>query len=268
MSSSPEEAPVSDTRTVAADRRKLIVEIVREAHDLSVEDLGKQVAATPSAIRRDLRVLEERGLVRRTYGRVMAVPGTLWELPIDERQLYRSETYSRIARRAAQELGDAQTIYVDEGNLPAMVVADLPLEHQLTIVTASLRTALSVSQNTVHEVVVVGGRIRKRTHASIGFWAQEMLGSLTLDLAIMGTNGVSASKGLTTPDERVAQVKRQAIQASKRTLVVTPHERFGAAFFTRFAALNEINLFVTDSGLPHHQRELLEQAGAQIVLAS
>lgn len=83
-----------------------------------------------------------------------------------------------------------------------MVVADLPLEHQLTIVTASLRTALSVSQNTVHEVVVVGGRIRKRTHASIGFWAQEMLGRLTLDLAIMGTNGVSASRGLTTPDER------------------------------------------------------------------
>lgn len=261
-------SPAEHEQPTAQLRRQAVLEIILEKRDVSVSELCTLLSTSPHSIRRDLRALEAQGLIERSYGRAMAVPGSTWELVLHERKKYLTKTYAKIAEAAAEELHDAQTIFVDEGNLPGMVVPKLPTTKQLTMITASLRTALAVSENSSHEVVVVGGKIRKRTLASVGYWAREMLDGLTIDLAFMGANGVSLSKGLTTPDERVAQIKRQALLSSHRNVLVCPGERFGLAQFVRFGAISDINMFVTDATIGERQRERMERAGAALKVAS
>ncbi|MFZ1382545.1 MAG: DeoR/GlpR family DNA-binding transcription regulator [Scrofimicrobium sp.] len=266
LDSSPVTIPAAPVN--AQLRRQLIVELVREARDVSVTQICERLNASSHAIRRDLRILEEQGLVRRSYGRVMAVPGSLWELGIHERQMYRTDTYAKIADAGAKELGDAQTIFVDEGNLPGMAVPLLPTTKQLTIVTASLHTALSVAENSSHDVVMIGGSVRKRTMATIGFWARDMLSGMAIDLAFIGTNGVSVDKGLTTPDQRVAQIKREAIRCSQRNVLLCASSRFGLAQFVQFATIPDIDVFITDAGLTPRQQERMESAGAAFRITS
>lgn len=254
---------LSSSKPVSARlRRQMILELVREEREVSVEHLCERLNASSHAIRRDLRILEERGSVRRSYGRVMASPGTLWELGIHERHMYQTISYARIAEAAAEELTDAQTIFVDEGNLPGMTIPLLPTTKQLTIVTASLQTALVVAETSPHEVVMIGGTVRKKTMATVGFWARDTLAGMSIDLAYMGANGVTLDKGLTTPDQRVAQIKREAIRSSKHSILLCPGSRFGLSQFVQFASISDIDLYVTDTSVNTRQQERLENAGA------
>ncbi len=64
LKSSPITIPAAPVN--AQLRRQLIVELVREARDVSVTHICERLNASSHAIRRDLRILEEQGLVRRS----------------------------------------------------------------------------------------------------------------------------------------------------------------------------------------------------------
>lgn len=86
------------------------------------------------------------------------------------------------------------------------------------MVTASLPVAgvLAESENT--SVLLLGGRVRHGTLATVDHWTTKMLAGFVLDLAFIGANGISREHGLTTPDPAVSEVKAQAIRAARRTV--------------------------------------------------
>jgi DeoR/GlpR family transcriptional regulator of sugar metabolism len=49
--------------------------------------------------------------------------------------------------------------------------------------------------------------VRGGSLATVDHWAIDMLSDLVLDVAILGTNGISRDRGLTTPDPAVSAVK-------------------------------------------------------------
>ena len=238
-------------QTRAGDqRRRLILDHARGAGHIEVAELAHRLDVATETVRRDLKVLEEHGLVRRTHGGAYPIDGAGFETDLTQRSGHLVPEKIRIAAAAAQSLGDAETLYLHDGLNPPRVAQELvALGRTLTVVTTSLSAAVIMAPTNSLSVILLGGRVRGRTLGTVDHWAINMLSDLVIDLAVLGTNGISRDRGLTTPDPAVSAVKHKVIEVSRRRLLVGVHTKFGINSFCKFADVADFETLVTDSGL-------------------
>jgi DeoR/GlpR family transcriptional regulator of sugar metabolism len=175
----------------------------------------------------------------------------------------------RIAAAAATRLGGAESVYIDEGVTPQLVAeaisADMQPGSRLTVVTSSLLAAGALASDPNVTVVLLGGRLRGLTMATVDHWATRMLKELVIDLAFLGANGISREHGTTTPDPAVAAVKAQVVASSRRRILVGVHTKFGVASFCRFADLPDFEAVVTDTGVSASEAHRYSVLGPHVI---
>src|SRR5690606_7309147 len=117
----------------------------------------------------------------------------------------------------------------------------------LTVICNSFQVIRRLAANPSIGIVALGGRLRSVTGAAVGPMTLEHLGSLRPDIAIVGTNGISADFGCSTPDPDEAAVKRAMVQGAARRIVAADSSKFDERSFVRFAALDELDALATDT---------------------
>jgi DeoR family fructose operon transcriptional repressor len=234
----------------ARERQREILAMARANGRVDVSAVAYQFGVAAETIRRDLKILERNGLVRRSYGGAYPVERAGFETDISYRETNHVQEKQRIAQEAVRHLGEADTIFIDEGFLPSLIGPYLPGDRRLTIVTASLPVVAALAHHPSHSVILLGGLVRGRTLATVEHWATHMLEEFVIDLAFVGSNGISLTDGLTTPDPRVAEVKATAMRVARRKVFIGTYEKFGTVSFCRFARVPEFNLVITDVRLP------------------
>ncbi|QNK82978.1 DeoR/GlpR family DNA-binding transcription regulator [Nakamurella sp. PAMC28650] len=248
------------------ERRRLILAQARGAGHIAVTEIADELDVAAETVRRDLKVLEDHGLLRRTHGGAYPVEGVGFE----SNMAHRSESWvpekRRIAAAAAEQLGPAETVYLDEGFTPQLVAEELvTLGRPLTVVTSSLATASILAASSAINVILLGGRVRGRTLATVDHWATGMLSDLVIDLAVMGANGLTRDRGLTVPDSAVAAVKAKAMAVSRRRVFVGIHTKFGVTSFCRFSDVGDFESLITDSTLSAHEAHRYSAMGPQVI---
>ena len=249
----------------ADERQRRILARARADGHVDVGEIAGELAVAPETVRRDLRVLDDHGLVRRTHGGALPVESAGFETGMAYRSSSHVPEKRRIARAAAERLGDAETVFVDEGFTPQLVAESLAITHPLTVVTASLPTASALASSPRVTVLLLGGRVRGHTIATVDHWAIRMLGEMVIDLAYLGANGISREHGLTTPDPAVGAVKAQAVSAARRRVFVGLHTKFGVASFSKFAEVTDFEAIVTDSALPTAEAHRYALLGPRVI---
>ncbi|MFI1400951.1 DeoR/GlpR family DNA-binding transcription regulator [Streptomyces sp. NPDC020681] len=233
----------------AEERRRGILELARDAGSVAVSKLAADFGISKETIRRDLTVLEEQGLMRRTHGGAYPVESAGFETDLAFRAANHVPEKSRIAAAAAALLGNAETVFVDEGFTPQLIAEALPQHRPLTVVTPSLGVARELAAREATTVLLLGGRVRGTTMATVDHWTTRMLSGFVIDLAYIGANGISRSHGLTTPDPAVSEVKSQVMRVARRRVFAGVHTKFGAVSFCRFAGVSDFEAIVTDTRL-------------------
>jgi DeoR family transcriptional regulator, fructose operon transcriptional repressor len=249
-------------------RQQLILARARLAGRVGVTALADELQVAAETVRRDLRILESQGLLRRTYGGGYPVETVTFESGVEYRSHNDVPQKRRIASKAVSFLGEAETVFVDEGFTPQLIAEELTrIGRPLHVVTASLLAASVLARSSSITVELAGGLVRGRTMGSVGPWTTELLGRLVIDVAYVGANGVSREHGMTTPDPVVGAVKAQAIASSRRRVFVGTHRKFGISSFHRFAELAEFELLVTDCALSAAEAKRYAALGPRVVRA-
>jgi DeoR family transcriptional regulator, fructose operon transcriptional repressor len=249
----------------AVERQHRILLSARKNGSVVVGRLAAELAVAPETIRRDLLALERNGLVRRTHGRAYPVDIARLETSLALRTTRRSPEKWRIAAAAVALLNDAETVFIDEGVTTQLIAEVLPAGRPLTVVTASLPTAAVLAANESMTVLLLGGRVRGRTLATVDHWATRMLAGFVLDLAFIGANGISRERGLTTPDPAVADVKAQVVHVAHRRVFVGVHTKFGGYTCCRFAEVADLDTIITDTRLPATEAHRYSLLGPRVV---
>lgn len=249
----------------AEERQREIVRAARRTGSVDVAELAVTLGVAKETVRRDLRALEDHGLVRRTHGGAYPVESAGFETTLAFRATSHVPEKRRIAAAAAELLGDAETVFVDEGFTPQLIAEALPRDRPLTVVTASLATAGALAETGGTTVLLLGGRVRPGTLATVDHWTTRMLAGFVIDLAYIGANGITRDHGLTTPDPAVSEVKAQAIRASRRTVFAGVHTKFGAVSFCRFAEVGDLDAIVTSTLLPTSEAHRYSLLGPQVI---
>jgi DeoR family transcriptional regulator, fructose operon transcriptional repressor len=251
----------------AEERQQVIVGLARAHGRVDVAELAAELSVTSETVRRDLTVLERQGVLRRVHGGAIPVERLGFEPGLAARDSVMTAEKERIAKAALAELPDEGAILLDAGSTTSRFADLIPLDRQLTVVTNALPVAVLLASRPNVTVLLLGGRVRGRTLAAVDAWALDALGQTFVDVAFVATNGISAQRGLTTPDHAEAAVKRAMIRGSRRTVLLADHTKVGVDHLARFGDLAEIDAFVTDSGLDPRTAAELESLGPRVVRA-
>lgn len=249
---------------VARERRFHLLQMVRDQGEVEVTDIQPLLGVSLETIRRDLRLMEAQGQVRRTYGRVYPVESGVVETSLDVRHEINPEEKARIAATVVTRIGDAQTIFVDEGFTTQLIAQRLPRDRRLTIVTPSLPIATLLAARPNIQVIILGGRVRGNTLGVVDQWAAQMLERFNIDLALLGANGVSVERGMSTPDPAVAAVKRAALLSASRRIMSGAHHKFTTTTFVTFAQITDFEEIITGHELSVNVAHRLQLAGAKV----
>ena len=251
----------------AEERQRWIVERARAGGRVEVAALATELGVTTETVRRDLTTLERHALLRRVHGGAIPIERLGFEPALAARDSVLTAEKERIARMALAELPAEGSILLDAGTTTARLADALPADRELVVLTNALPIAMSLSVRPNITVLMVGGRVRGRTQAAVDAWALHALADSYVDVAFIGANGISPERGLTTPDTTESAVKRAMIGAARRSVVLADHTKVGQDHLSRFAALDEIDTLITDSGLDAHMADDLRSRGLKVLLA-
>jgi DeoR family fructose operon transcriptional repressor len=215
--------------------------------------LGQELHSSESTIRRDLIALQNEGVLKRVHGGAMAVRS----------QGARGDDFAGHARRMVDEkrriaaataalIEDGQTLILDAGSTVAAVAQEL-LDRSLHVVTNSLPIAEILGEARRVDVTLTGGQLDPQFGVVLGPLCEQVLGSLAVDVAVMGIGGVT-EKGLSNANPLVVGSERKMIEVARKVIIVSDHTKFGRAALIPLAPLDVVDVVVSDTGLdPEHQ---------------
>lgn len=254
-----------DERLSGPERQRLLLETARRQGRVRVSAAAQSLDVTPETVRKDLAALQAEGLIVRVHGGGIPVDTPAFELGITSRTQWTAEK-ERIGRAALDEIPAGGVIFVEAGSTTAHFAELIPADFPVTVVTNSLPIAQSLTtRSTAATVVILGGRVRSVTLGSVDALAIRNLQDLFVDVAFLGTNGLSLERGLTTPDIAEAEIKHAALRCSNRRVLLADHSKVGKVSFCRYGELSDVDLLITDTGLDEQSAGELEAVIGRVV---
>ena len=250
------------------EARQIAIEsFLQKMEFASLEDLAAQTGASVSTVRRDLAVLESRGLVRRTHGGARLEKSR----PIEEDNgwiesgMKRIAEKDRIARACASLVEFDSSVILDAGTTVHAVARALR-ERRPQIVTNSLLIANQYASDSQIEVVVSGGVIYPRLGVLVGPLAVQAFANINVDYAILSAGGLT-DEGLMNSHTLLIDIQREMLRAAKTVIMCLDHSKFDRKSITSLCGLDQIDVVVTDREPSRSWRQRLESAGVQLVVA-
>ncbi|MCC9656484.1 DeoR/GlpR family DNA-binding transcription regulator [Rhodopirellula halodulae] len=248
------------------ERRDRLRDLVKDRGFAALGELAEQLSVSESTIRRDLEMLEEAGLARRTHG------GVYWTGESDTIGVFQSRNddfwaaKQAIGRAAAELVSDHDTILLDGGST-VYELARLIVHRPLQVVTNSLPVAHLLSTSDSIDLVMIGGCVRGRTSVTIGPLADSQLATINVTTSFLSVAGVSP-RGFFNSDMMLVESEKAMLASAERSIVLADHSKFGKTSLSRICELDEIDTVVTDDGLDSDAKAWLESSGVQLRLAS
>jgi DeoR/GlpR family transcriptional regulator of sugar metabolism len=251
---------------MATDRRRREIQaLLAQTGEVAIGGLAEQLDVSEMTIRRDLEVLEEAGVARRIRGGAIATVSRGYEPPFDARVGSEQHAKVAIAKAAADCVRDGETAIVDVGSTTLELARRLRGRRGITVVTPSMLAALELANEPNMRVVVTGGIIRPGELSLVGDFAERAFSELNCDVVFLGVGGVDAEKGLTEYNLDDTRVKRAAIGAARRRVVLADATKLGRVCLATVAPLGEVDVLITDAAPNHPVAEAAREAGAEVV---
>ncbi|MCF7847448.1 MAG: DeoR/GlpR family DNA-binding transcription regulator [Kiritimatiellales bacterium] len=253
-------------KTLAPEREKIIRTLLRERRVVRVEELCKELHASPATVRRDLADMEKKGVLRRVHGGAVSVESRLEEpLAFDDKTAIAAREKRRIAKAALALIQPNDTIYLDGGSTTLDLARLLKDRTDITLVTNSLRAAAELSGGGPR-LILVGGELRRQAQTIVGTLTAETIKTLHFDKAIMGTIGMTLKEGLTTTDPGEAFTKQQAMSQAGEVILLAHSEKIGGISFAHFGDVDCADHLITDKGIPEPFKKQLQKMNIKVTV--
>ncbi|MGK5631876.1 DeoR/GlpR family DNA-binding transcription regulator [Streptomyces sp. URMC 123] len=256
----------------AAERRQLILEMVRANGAVSLRELARVVQTSEVTVRRDVRALEAEGLLDRRHGGAVLPGGFTRESGFPQKSHLATAEKTAIADLAAGLVEEGEAIVVGAGTTTQELARRLARVPGLTVVTNSLLVAQALAHANRVEVVMTGGTLRGTNYALVGSGAEQSLQGLRVSRAFLSGSGLTAERGLSTSNMLSASVDRALVQAAAEVVVLADHTKLGTDTMFQTVPTDVITRLVTDEPPAHDDRaatelQALADQGVQIAVA-
>jgi DeoR/GlpR family transcriptional regulator of sugar metabolism len=233
---------------LAPKRHASILETVAAHGAVRVSELTQLLGVSEMTIRRDLDVLESRGLLTKVHGGATTMtPGSADEPGFEAKSTRERAEKRLIAQQAATLVQPHSAIAITAGTTTWALATELVDVPGLTVVTNSVRVAdvLYASPRSDRTVILTGG-IRTPSDAMVGPVAVASIRSLHVDMVFMGVHGLDVAAGITTPNVEEAETNRAFVRSGRRLVVVADDTKWGVVALSSIVPLSEVHTWVVN----------------------
>lgn len=238
----------AQTQLFAEERKQEIMKMLRQQTKLVVPELCDYFGVSASTIRNDLRQLEKEKQLTRTHGGAIISTKTGLEY-FPENKVRMMEQKKAIAAEALERIEDGDRIAIMTGSTSFELLQLLTVKKELMVILDDISFAVWLEQNTDFDIWILGGALRTKYHYTTSPFHDEFLDMVNIDKIFITCTGITAERGITTPDLETALRIRDVIRASNEKIVICDSSKVGRVAFAQTMALQEVDELITDEGI-------------------
>ncbi len=251
------------------ERHQKILKILSEKGRISNSEIQETFGISYDSAKRDLRLLEEQGLLKRTHGG--AIPARqiggniINNLSPEERVVEIKENYLAIAKEAVGAIEENDVVYITNasvGYLMAKSIGDVIC----TVVTNSIAIAEELRKKENVSVILAGGEMQANGCFYDSF-ALSMINRLRFDKCFITSACVSAKFGLSIQKSRSVEITNAVINNSKTVYGLYPVEKIGFDSVISICPASKLDFIVTDGEASEDDLIQFEEMGLKIKIA-
>lgn len=229
-------------------------------------DLCADMDVSSVTIRKDLKLLEDKGLLFRTHGGATLHNPYTVDRSVNEKEKIQSTEKMLIGTAAAKLLQPNDSILIASGTTVLALAKSIQPKGPLTVITSALNVSQELIQRPEIEVIQLGGLLRKSSSSVTGPYAESILADFSFSKLFLGVDGIDLEFGLTTTNVMEAHLNRQMIKVSQKTIVLADSTKFGRRGFGRICGFEDIDQIITDKGVPDYVVKALEAMGTKVTI--
>lgn len=248
------------------DRHRLILQKLQEQGRVHIPALIKEMKVSGVTIRKDLKLLEDKGLLFRTRGGASITNPYTSERHISEKEFIHSDKKARIAEAAEKLIDGSDSIMIGSGTTVFALAHRLHPKRQLTVITPAVKVTLELCNRPNIEVLQLGGLIRPNSSSVAGAYAEDILKDISCGILFLGVDGIDLDFGLSITNLAEATLNQRMIQSADAVAILADSSKFGRRGLGRVCDLDAVRYIITDSGAPAKIVKELEEQGVQVIL--
>lgn len=252
------------------ERHQAILDLLSEKGRISNAEIQDTFGVSYDSAKRDLRILEEKGLLKRTHGG--AIParqigsGICRNLSPKERVENVKENYLAIAQKAVSMIEENDVIYITNASVGYLMAQNIPASAKCTVVTNSISIAEELRKKNQITVILTGGEM----HENGCFYDSFTLSAvkrLRFDKCFITSACISASFGLSIQKTRSVELTNTVIDNSKCVIGLYPTEKVGFDSIISICPAQKLNYLITDSEAAEDDLVQFEEMGIKVKIA-
>lgn len=249
------------------ERHREISNIIKENGKITIAEITAKYGISDESARRDLRMLEQKGLCKRTHGGAISLGQVCVNPPVnrDFAHMQIWDNYREIARVAAAKIRENDIIYLTGGSFGYIMTAFLPRDIHYTIVVNSVDIGKELRSFENIDVYIAGGKMR-RSGSLVDSLATEFISRLHFDLCFITGAGLTAEFGLSNGTDETAAFQRTVIRNSRKRCLLMPSAKIGVDAFVKVCDVDVFDSIITDWDCVEDQIAAIEEKGVQIIL--
>lgn len=249
------------------ERREKILEMVEKNGRVLAKELADLFNVSIDSIRRDLTIMEEKGLLKRTHGGAIPNPDVRL-MPPPPAIRYGDGTLHQnaIAKHAVTYIQKGQTVFIGGASIHYVMLKYLPRDISFTVVTNSVEVAYHLRAMDNIQTYLIGGNVKTSGNITDAL-ANEFAKHFTIDLCFATAGGVS-TRGLSTATPEVAIFHKTIYENSRKIIALLGHEKFGVDMFSGMYPLKKLNLILTDEDTDKDKIVQIKTHGVEVIVVN
>ncbi|MBQ9132553.1 MAG: DeoR/GlpR transcriptional regulator [Clostridia bacterium] len=230
------------------ERQNQILQQLEQNPSISIRKLATTLYASEATIRRDLRELEDRGLIRRVYGGAILTQSLGLNAPLYIRNQDKSDIKDKIAQEAAGLIRNGDTLLLDASSTTQHLIKYLPAFRDLTVITNCM-TILEKLSNTKINLICTGGKYIPNNAVFIGHQTQEMLRNIYADILFFSSQGISENGDISDSCEEETALRRVMLQRARKRVFLCHSDKLGRQCLYHVCNGRELDAVICDKPL-------------------
>jgi len=248
------------------ERHRLILEKLEKEKHLEVLDLCEILDVSAVTIRKDLKLLEQKGLLHRTHGGASLDNPYINERSVIDKEKVFIEEKNGIAQLAASRIVENDSIMIASGTTVQALSKFIQAKNKLTVITSSLHVVLHLLHDNNIEILQLGGYIRHSSASVIGNYAEYILNNVSCSKLFLGVDGIDLEYGLSTTNLEEAELNKKMLNAAQKVIVLADSSKFGKKSFARICDLSQVDELITDKGISNTIIKKLEEKDIKVTI--
>ncbi len=250
------------------ERHRIILEKLATDKHIEVMDLCQDLNVSAVTVRKDLKLLEQKGLLYRTHGGASIDNPYINERSVVDKVKVFIEEKNGIAQMAATRIVENDSILIASGTTVQALSKFIEVQNKLTVITSSIYVVMNLIEKKNIDILQLGGYVRHSSASVIGNYAEYVLNNISCSKLFLGVDGIDLEYGLSTTNLEEAELNKKMLKSAQKIIVLADSSKLGKKSFARICDLSVIDELITDNGISKLTVEKLQEKDIKVTIVN